>query len=351
MKMSQFKIATLMLVLSPCIVFGQVTKSKEIKKHYNVSGDGNLTIGSKYGDVHVETWDKNEVDIDITIEMTKRSEAKALQYLDKIEIVIDDASVDDLSFTTTINGSLDNSRNDRMKIVYQVKVPVSLNMNLANKYGNLYLADSRGKMTINVAYGNIKIGELDGSIDLKLSYGNGEVDRVNDGEVVARYSNLEIDDTGNLEVSNSYSNLDFGKSEEVDLINKYGNLTWEGLNNLKGTSKYGSVKIEKLYKSLVLETRYGSGVKVNWISRDFSYIDIESSYATVTLKFQPGMAASLDAELKYGDLKNYDIEFDHSYIDESGSMTTYKGKLGKGPSSGKIKISSAYGNVKMSYAK
>lgn len=349
MKTFQFKITTILFILTPFLIFGQTTKSKEVKKHYNVSADGNLAIDSKYGNVHIETWLKNEVDLTITIEVTKRNEAKAQQYLDKISIDIDDASANNLSFKTMISGNIDNSGDDRIKIEYRVKVPASLNLKLKNSYGNLFLQDASGKMNINVSYGNIKIGELTGPVDLKLSYGNGEVEKINNGDIVVRYSNLDIEDTGIVDVSNSYSNIDFGNSKDVDLTNKYGNLTWRSVNNLNGSSKYGNVKVAKLYESLTFDIMYGGGIKVAWISKDFRNIDVESSYATVSLKFEKGMSAQLDAEMKYCNLKNYDIEFDHSYIDESGSMKYYKGKLGKGSFSSRIKISSAYGTVKLGY--
>jgi hypothetical protein len=349
MKTSQFKIAIILLMLTPLFVVGQTTRTKEVKKHYNVSADGNLAVDGKYGNVHIETWDKNEVDLTVTIEVTKRNEAKAQQYLDKITIDIDDASANNLAFKTMISGNLDNNGNDRIKIDYKIKVPKTLNMKLKNSYGNLYLQDADGSVNIIAAYGNIKIGELTGAIDLKLSYGNGEVERVTSGDIVVRYSNLEIEDAGNVDVSNSYSNIDFGNSKDVDLANKYGNLTWRSLHKLAGYSKYGNVKVSKLYESLKFEVMYGGGIKVAWISKDFKNIDIESSYAPVSLKFEKGMSAELDAEMKYSDLKNYDIEFDHSFIDESGSMKYYRGNLGKGAFTSKINIVSAYGTVKMGY--
>ena len=145
MKTSQFKIATILFALTPFFVFAQVTKSKEVKKHYSVSATGNLAIDGKYGNVHVETWDKNEVDLVVSIEVTKRSDSKAQQYLDKITIDIDDASANNLSFKTIISGNLDNSGSDKIKIEYRVKVPKTLNMNLENSYGNLYLIELRRK--------------------------------------------------------------------------------------------------------------------------------------------------------------------------------------------------------------
>ena len=349
MKTFQFKITTILFILTPFLVFGQTTKTKEVKKHYNVSADGNLAIDSKYGNVHIETWSKNEVDLTVSIEVTKRSEAKAQQYLDKISIDIDDASANNLAFKTMISGNLDNSGNDRIKIEYRVKVPATLNLKLKNSYGNLFLQDASGKLDINVSYGNFKMGELTGPVELKLSYGNGEVEKISSGDIVVRYSNLDVEHAGNVDVSNSYSNIDFGNSKDVDLTNKYGNLTWRSLNNLDGYSKYGSIKVGKLYESLTFDVMYGGGIKVAWVSKDFRNIDVESSYATVSLKFEQGMSAVLDAEMKYCDLKNYNIEFDHSYIDESGSMKYYKGKLGKGSFSSKIKISADYGTVKLAY--
>jgi len=348
--MSRFNITTILLLLAPFFVFGQTTKSKEIKKHYNVSANGNLSIDGKYSDVHIETWDKNEVDLIVKIEVTNRSEAKAQQYLNKITIDIDDASANNLSIKTMIEGSINsNDRDEKIDIKYQVKVPVSLNMKLKNSYANMYLQDASGEIGINVSYGNVKMGKISGPINFNLSYGNGEVEEVKNGNIVVRYSNLEIGNTGNVNVSNNYSNIDFGNSNDIDLSNKYGNLTWRVLKNLKGYSKYGNVKVAKLNESLIFDVMYGGGIKVGWISKDFSLIDVESSYATVSLQFEPGMSAMLDAEMKYCDLKNYDIEFDHSYIDESGSMKYYKGKMGNGAYASKIKIASQYGTVKLSY--
>ena len=349
--MSRSKIAILFFVLTPLFVLAQETKTKEIKKNYTVSASSDLSIDGKYGDIHVETWSKNEIDVQIKIEVTNRSASKAQQYLDNITIDIDDASANHLSFKTIIDGNINNNHNDeKLNIEYRLKVPKSLNMELKNSYGNLYLQDSDGELGLYVAYGNFKVGAIAGPIEIKLSYGNGQIESIADGEVDVRYSNLDVENAGNVEVSNSYSNIDFGASENVELTNKYGNLTWKSLYSLDGYSKYGNVKVSKLLKRLDFEVMYGGGIKVDWISKDFTSIDVESSYATVALKFERGMSAMLDAEMKYCNLKNYDIEFDHSFIDESGSMKDYKGKLGKGSYSSKINVSSEYGTVKLSYA-
>ncbi len=338
------------MVLLPMLSLAQVTKTKEIKKSYPVSNGNYLTIDSRFGDVHIETWLQDEVAVTISIEVTKRNEAKAGQYLDNITIDVDDSSPNDLSLKTLIAGDMNNGKNDRVHIEYRLKVPKYTHVKVTNRYGNLFLADSEGKVWVEVTYGNIKLGELTGEVDLQLTYGNGEVDKVSKGEITARYSNLEITNAGKVEVANSYSTIAFGNANDVDLANKYGNMTWESIYKLRGYSKYGKVKIDKLYRALVFKVTYGGGLAVDWIAKDFTGIDIESAYATVTLRFQQGMSAMLDAEMKYCDLKYAGMALDYSYIDKSGSMKYYKGRLGQGDYAAKINIDAAYGNVKLLYA-
>lgn len=350
MKISQFKLCFIVFVLTPALVFAQETRSKEVAKHYTVPEGANLSIEGKYGNIHMESWDKNEVDLLVNIKVTNRSASRAQDYLDKISIAIDDASKSNLSFRTIIDGRINNDhRDDRMEIEYKVKVPRGINLDIDNNYGNLYIQDIRGHVVLDVAYGNLKADALTGNSDVKLSYGNGEIEKMTNGEVVARYSNLDVENAGDLEVSNSYSNINFGKTADIDLNNKYGNISWKSINALDGFSKYGTVKISKLYDALKFDVMYGGGIRVAWISKNFSTIDVESSYATVALNFEKGMSAMLDANLKYCNLKNYDIEFDHSYVDESGSQKVYKGKLGSGSFNSKIKVISEYGTVKIGY--
>lgn len=346
---STYKNIFFLVLLTPVLAFGQVERSKEISKSYDVSPQGALSIDNKYGDVHVDTWDRNRVEVVITVTAVKGSAQKAEEYLDKVDFEIRDGNKDDLEFKTVFNGNINNRRNEKLEIEYQVKAPSTLNLNMKNNYGNLYIAESSGDANIRVGYGNLKADKLTGDVYLKVSYGNGEVEAVSDGEIIASYSNLSVDNLGDVEITNNYSNMDFGDAGTVDISNKYGNLTMESAKNLEGYSKYGSVKVDKIYESLVFDGTHGGGIKAYWISKDFVKVDVESSYAAIVLKFEKGFGAKLDAEMRYCDLKNYDIPFNHSFIDEGGTQKIYRGQLGSSSGSGVIRIDSGYGNAKISY--
>lgn len=347
---SIYNISFFLLSLSPFIALAQVDRSKEINKTYDVSAKGRLSIDNKYGDVHIDTWERNRVEINIVVKATKKTTAKAQEYLDKVEIDISDDNKNDLSFKTIINGNINNSRGDNLEIDYNIKAPVGFSMTLRNSYGSLYLGNTSGEVQLKIAYGNVKVDEMTGDVNLKVSYGNGEIESISNGIMTVSYSNLSVEDIGDVEITNNYSNIELGTTQDVELSNRYGNVTMEANNSLKGYSKYGNVKIARLYKSISLDIMHGGGLKVGWIGKSFTKIDIESSYASVVLKFEKGMSAEFEADMKYCDLKNYNIPFDHSFIDESGSQKTYRGILGTGNGKGKISLNSAYGNVKISYA-
>jgi len=349
MNTSIVKFCFILLVFIPLSGIAQVEKEKKIERTFNIPGSGSMSIINRYGDVHIETWDKNIVDLKVTIGVTKRSESIAREFLDRINVDIDQTG-NNLRFETTFDGSIRNSGKDKMKINYNVHVPANLSMDLVNSYGNLYLSKAEGEVALKVSYGNLKIGDLQGNNELKLSYGNGEIDSFSKGEIIVNYSNLSVEQVGDVDIKNNYSNLEITDVDDVDANNKYGNIVLSSAHNLNGFSKYGKVSIGKLYDSVIFEILHGGGLTIDWISKDFQTINLESSYATVKLGFEHGAGGDLDAEMRYCDLKNYDLGFDYSFIDESGNTKSYKGKLGDKNGQGKIKIRSSYGSVKIRYA-
>ncbi len=341
---------TATLICFSFLASAQVEKSREVNKTFDVSASSTLSVSNKYGDVHINTWDKNVVEVKVTITAKKRSESKAMEALDKIRIDFDQSS-SEVSIETNIDGGFNNRSGEKLTIDYIVNAPKSNDMNLKHSYGTLFLDDVDGDVNLKMSYGNMKIGNLAGESVIKLSYGNGEIDKMEDGELSVGYSNLNVDEAGDVEISNQYSNVDAEKLNDVSLSNKYGNVNVEDVQSLKGSSKYGKVSIDKLYNTLVLDIAHGSGVSVRWISKDFNWIDIDSSYASSTLDFEEGFSAELEGLFKYGSLKYDSDDFDFSYINKESSSNEYKGKIGSGGSSNaKIRLNADYGSIRIGYS-
>ena len=331
-------------------VSAQVEKTKKINKSFEVSASNLLTLATKYGDVHINSWDKNSIEVEVVITAKKRNESRAMEALEKVSIGFDQSS-NEVSIETDISGSMNNNDGDKLTIDYVLNVPKSNDLDVRHAYGSMYVGDFGGKVNLKMSYGNMKVGNLSGETYIKLAYGNGEIDKMGNGELYVSYSNLNLENSGDVEISNQYSNIDIEKSGDVSLSNKYGNLSVDDINSLKGNSKYGKVSVSKLHNTLVMEISHGSGINVRWISKDFNWIDIDSSYSSSSLSFEKGFSAELEGLFKYCDLKYDKDDFDFSYVDKGNSSNEYKGKIGNGAgSNAKIKLKSDYGNIRIGYS-
>ncbi|MBM1106461.1 hypothetical protein JQC67_09955 [Aurantibacter crassamenti] len=82
-----YKITTLLLCFISLGVYGQ-NQSKTYKESFNVSNDAVIEINTSHADIEFETWGKNEVVIEATIELSEISEDEAERYFENNPIMI-----------------------------------------------------------------------------------------------------------------------------------------------------------------------------------------------------------------------------------------------------------------------
>ena len=64
----------------------EFVKNKSVNKSFNVSSTDKLNIQNSFGSVKVTTWDRNEIKVDVDIEVSANSETLAQKILDRITI-------------------------------------------------------------------------------------------------------------------------------------------------------------------------------------------------------------------------------------------------------------------------
>src|SRR6478609_4457213 len=114
MKKISLSLSLLSLMLAQLAVFAQgeekkdkkyeFVKSKSINKSYNVSSSDKLSIHNSFGSVEVHTWNKNEIKVDVAIEVSSNNAEFAEKLLNAI-VVDDSQKTNEISFKTSINNS------------------------------------------------------------------------------------------------------------------------------------------------------------------------------------------------------------------------------------------------------
>ena len=85
---TSFKILAILSLCLCCVTkptFAQETE-KTIKRSFPASAGHTLDVESKYSNIRVKVWNKNEIDFEIKISVDKKNKKDAAEILDKIDV-------------------------------------------------------------------------------------------------------------------------------------------------------------------------------------------------------------------------------------------------------------------------
>ncbi|MEO8768877.1 MAG: hypothetical protein ABI402_02290 [Ferruginibacter sp.] len=259
----------------------EFVKKKSVNKSYNVSSSDNLNIKNSFGTVEVHVWDKNEIKVDVSIEVSGNTDAVAQRVLDRIT-VSDEQKGKEISFETNLK-DVNNSHGEKstMSINYTISMPASNPLQIKNEFGTTTLPDYKGEVDLTSKFGKLNTGDL---------------------------SNVKS------------ISIEFGKAK---------------LGNVRGGSlsiKYSSASIARLSGNIKMNLEFSSKVVLN-LDNNLSGLDLKASYSTVNLKPIGELPASYTVSTSFGSFKNktgikfssdeddddHGPKFDHQYSGKSGS--------------------------------
>ncbi|MEP7237580.1 MAG: hypothetical protein ABI685_06940 [Ferruginibacter sp.] len=274
----------------------EFVKTKAVNKSYSVSSSDKLNIQNSFGSVEVKTWDRSEIKVDVSIEVSANTESLAQKMLDRIT-VNDAKSGSEVSFKTSMK-DVNNSKGDKtsMEINYTISMPANNALTVSNEFGSTTIPDFRGEVDLTSKFGSLT--------------------------------------TGNL-ASIKAINVEFGKAN---------------LANITGapvTIKFSKAVISKLSGAVKLNLEFCSSVKLS-LDNNLSSLDLKTSYSTVNLKPLGSLSASYNISTSFGSFKNTsDIKFssDEEDKDDRGPKFDYEysGKSGSG--SVPVKVKSSFGKI------
>jgi hypothetical protein len=323
----------------------EVERKKKIKKTYIVNSQQVLDITNKFGKVHINTWDKDQIDIVIEIVALGETDERAMRILDKIEIDITE-STSRIQFETLLKGNMSNGKEESFEINYEVSRPKTNPLKFNNSFGDTYLADFAGNLEMDVSYGGMQAGKLTGSSNVKVSFGDGNIDEIKGGDLIVKYSDVDVEELGNVKLDLGYSDVSVGKGNNLLVECKYGDFDLGEVYEIKGSVGFSGFKIAKLYKSIVMEAAYAGGFRIEEVAKDFEIIDLKGKLGVFRIGLSDQTNCSFEAKLKFCELNYSGLNLDLNYKVKEDFKSEYRGKIGDG-SGGKISITSEYGDVKL----
>lgn len=325
-----FALCTVLCLMSFQAQAQRVELEKTINQKYTLASKSNeVSIQNKYGDVVINTWNRNEITIDIEIKGWGQNENRAQEMLDKVEITYGQSS-GNVDFRTEISSNSTNiNERSGFQVNYTVNMPTNNPLYLENKFGAVQLADFNGKLELEVGYGQLQAGELNSDdIEIELKYSKGSIESIAKGSLEFKYS----------------GNITIGKVGDITLTDKYGGVTIDQADNIIAEIAYSGLKIGVLNGSLELDSKY-AGCTVKSIQPGFEQINAENSYGSLTLGFANNANFSFDVNTRFGGFKNILTEVNMQHEVEKSTSGEYAGVRGSNPTA-EVNIESAFGGVK-----
>jgi len=202
-KMKLFKILFIFLAISP-LIFGQDNENKKVFfKTFQVKENDKLDIQNEYGDIKIETWDKNIIEIKVTLTVNNQNKKNQKQILlDSIDFkqINEIVSAKIISNKTCCN-------NGQKRIDFEVKMPKKNAVELKNEYGDIKLGEHKAPIKIDLEYGSVNCNFPINEISLKLEYGKAYLKNVNFLETKSNYSEIEAENVVSSNVKCDYCSI------------------------------------------------------------------------------------------------------------------------------------------------
>lgn len=336
------------------------TERREKHYAYPFRSGMRLEINNKYGKIHIAPWEKDSIQIDVEVEVRSSSLSRMKRIMNSISF--DYTNTDYYIVCNTVYGSGSNKIWQEIKdfaaaffpaeadvtIDYMVLAPPWAELVVDNKYGDIYLEDLDGKLTLKLSNGALKCNNLNGYSSLELHFANATINRMAEGSIQSNYGEITLRKAGNIDLHSRSSRIRMEETGNLYLDSRHDNIEVEMNHSSRGALFWTDYRIQTLAEEMSLSSRYGN-IYVKELDNQFTFINIQSHYTDIDLNLCSGCSFHLN--VKYSKDQLYlppGLDFLATKImdDEMKQYTTY-GDVGEQPGDSKIEISTYRGYIRI----
>lgn len=334
---------------------------KKITKTFSISSNGTLLLDNKYGAIDIAIGKSNSIQIDIQIQTEASSVKKAQEMMDRIQIEFSEG-LNRVEAKTIINANSGWSSwfgSDKLvtNIDYKVLVPADIFLKIKNEYGDVYIEKTDRDLNLDIAYGDIRIGNVGANLILHMDYSDGAISQIKNGVFQINYSDLHMENAAVLDIKMQYTDLIMGSAnvltlnsaysdiagmdvDEVTYKGKYDGLKFDRVKKITADAAYTDITLNGLDQSGDFDIQYGE-LNISNITRNFTRLDINSSYAGVAVAFALGTNFMVDVQGSYCDIIHRDLHIS----EQIEKMSSHSLKGSRGPGGGLLYARMNYGEI------
>jgi hypothetical protein len=317
-----------------------------------------MEVSNKYGSIHITAWDKDSAYIRAEVKAFAPSQDKLKKMFEGITININETPYlvrAQTDFTQSINMLFESfkgitskliSYDSRVEINYYINIPGYLNLKIENKYGDVYMEDNTGNLSVSVSNGSFKANSLGKGSLITMTFCDATINSIASGKIDAYFSEISIGETDDLTINSISSRYDIKKAGVIRTESRRDKFFIGNTATLQGNSYFTDFKVNNIQKEINLTSRYGS-LNADFIEKGFEAININSGYSDISLAFDQGSSYYLDIRHlnAFLVLPDKNITTEEKTLNEEKKEYVIYGTVGKNPGKTKVKIDATRGNI------
>jgi hypothetical protein len=234
----------------------------------------------------------------------------------------------------------------RIQVNYFIKAPEYIDMRITNKYGDVYMENNTGNLTLHLSTGAFKANMLNEANGFDLVFCDATVNRLVKGRMNTSFSEVEIDESTDLSISSVSSKFKLEKTGTINTESRRDEFFIGSINSLKGSSYFSDIRIEEVLKEINMVTKYGD-LDAEFIGRGIEIVTLNSDFTDISLSFDESVSYNLDIRHlnAFVVLPGDDAKLEKKVLSEEKKEYMTYGTVGRNPGSVKVVIDATRGNI------
>jgi hypothetical protein len=190
-----------------------------------------LQIQSKFSNIKIVTWDKNEIKVDVQVTTSSSNQEMAASTFKEIDIK-ESIAGNNIKLETILPGAGDgsvrkcsNCKNE-IAIYITIQMPANIPLRIVNSFGNVIVPDYSGSLSLDVSYGSLTAGELSAIDRLNVVDGTVKISSAKNTTAFFKNTSIQIDElAGNVAMQ-----MQFCTNTSLGITNRLQSLTLNASN-------------------------------------------------------------------------------------------------------------------------
>ncbi len=335
------------LVLGTVFLFSEAEaqsykRTKTYDKTFALNQQMDVSIINKYGDIQVVNWEKDSVKIHVDVEVNSSKPSKTHKLFSAIDVQFSSSHFYIIAQTNLAGqNSLWTDITDLSKLVvnsstytrinYIIYLPMTSKLNIQNKFGNIYLADFKGDLSVDLSNGDLKAHNLTGKTKLKVSFGGLIINQLAKSYLESTYLDAEIQECDMLETNTSTTTLNIGKIGELSMNSAHDKYYLGDVRTISGTSRFNFLKINQLQGSIDIIQKFGT-IHIKELNEDLEKFKLSTYKTDIHLSLANSRSYMIDIRYVKPPVIQYPtviLERKEEMIDAATALQSITLKLGQ----------------------